>query len=260
MKLIYLAVVLFILAGTFSGCVSERHAQIAPVPPVPPLPIFTGQRLQVVVEETVARKEGSKSSFVSDDVRNNLRFVLENYIDSKPVFNVLAVVPGASVDTNVPHVSAAILSVRHEVFSLLPGPLGSLQKGYVDAKMEVRLARPGQLDMECIGKATVASSAESIILEAKQYKDWVFDDSWASVACKEALQSACDQLAARVEAEQQAPGLSPLADNRFKQPHPPARGRRCGCCPAGGETLAVNPPGLPVGWLDQPTGRIIFLR
>ena len=196
MKLRHSIALLFALAWGGSGCVNGRpHPESSAVSDAP----VSGSTMPVVVERNVNRKDPDKSRFASEAVRNYLRDSLEESITACGVFNVVEDVPGATEHPDLAHISAAIISVRRKVITFSGGPFASVQKAFVDAEIEVRLTRPHHVDIVVSGKSHVSQSEDAVIVAARQFKDWIFDDSWASVACKEALQKACHELADKIK-------------------------------------------------------------
>ena len=240
MKLFSLATGLLALSWALAGCASDGPP---PTPPVPHVANYSGLRVAVVVDERVGRKKHVKATFPSEAVRNYLRDALEESIASQPVFTVIGVAPGISETTNFPHVSAAIVSVRRITITGMLGPLFSSQAAVIDATMEVRLVQRGREDIVYVAETNATETAEAVVVAAKQYKDWGFDDSWASVACTEALQMACGQLAAKVESEQRMP----VANNTIQHPILPVSGQPGVFYPSWVELLADNPPDWQAG-------------
>jgi hypothetical protein len=150
----------------------------------------------------VSRKNPDKSRFLSEEVRNYLGDALEKSIINCGVFKVGQDDLEATPSSRPAHISVSIVSVRKYVVGVSVGPWAGAQKGFLDAEMEVRLARPSQADLVISGKSHVSQSEQTLIVAPRQFKDWTIDDSWASVACTEALQNACGELARKIKASQ----------------------------------------------------------
>ncbi len=210
MKLRRSTAVLLALAWGLSGCVHHGSHPGPSTEKTNPGPSAVSDTqvnesaLPVVVERSVGRKYPDQSSPVSENVRNYLRDALEESINTYSAFKVSQDALVTTEPSRLAHISASIISVRKNIIQFTIGPFAGVQKAFLDAEMEVRLVRPGQADLVISGKSHVSQSEDTVFVAPKQIKDWNPDDSWASVACTEALQAACRELARKIATEPRA--------------------------------------------------------
>ena len=198
MKLYRLAMVLSALTWALSGCVhSGPPPKLASNPDIP----FNGPALPVVLGREIERSAPDKTRPVSEAVRNYLRDALEEALESRQVFRIVQAAPGTASSSNLAVVTASITLARVNTFTLNGGPFVGFERASFDATMEVRLQRPGRKDLVFFGQSSVKKTEDTVIVASKQFKDWPPEDSWAAVACKQALQQACQKMAVQIETE-----------------------------------------------------------
>jgi hypothetical protein len=183
-----------------SGCASSnpRLPLASSSPDIP----FSGPALPVVIGREVSRGKAGDTRLISEAVRDYLHDSLEEAIASRRVFTVIEAPPrGAANPPDIARITASIISAKRRIVTMELGPFASRQTAFLDVRMEVRLERPGRSDLVFSGHGSVAQTDNAVIVASKQFKDWVFDDSWASVACMQALRQACKALGDQIESE-----------------------------------------------------------